>query len=482
MTPSSPGNRHTGLVARSYGVALAVAAVALVASACSTTVPGIPLAAGGVVNHDHQNGDVDPSFIQNTDGGEIDKLAATIIKDIQKYWTETFPATFDGQQWQDLKGGYYSVDTASKAAPTPPCVNQASDIEGNAFYCPTADSMAWDRAALLPALKDKFGEASIMLVLSHEMGHAVQRRAGITTSAERQNPDKYPTILLESQADCYAGTFVKWVTDGRADRLQVDRDALDPALEALISFRDPVGTSQGAQGAHGDAFDRVSAFQDGFEKGPKFCSEMSVDNRQFTARAFTRQDDFDKGGNSTMDEVLKDIPDDIAGFLKTGLGKLDVGKEYTAPKLSQVSSAPNCGQGDQGPAAFCQDKQEIDVNPRGELATLHKKIGDWATGTIISSRYGLSVLAALNKSLSGADAQKAALCVAGAYSGDLLNRKSDVPTFTLSPGDLDEGVTVLLQNDYAARDVDGNAPQTGFERVADYREGVLGGLKACGLG
>ncbi|WP_243727136.1 neutral zinc metallopeptidase [Actinocrispum wychmicini] len=463
-------------MSRSFGVALAVAAVALVASACTTAVPGMPLAAGGVINHD-QGGDVDPSFINNTDGGEIDKLAATVIKDVEKYWRETFPTTFGGQAWQDLKGGYYSVDTSNQGAPAPPCVNQAADIEGNAFYCPTADSMAWDRVALLPVLKDHFGEAAVMLVLAHEMGHAVQRRAGITPSAERQNPQKYPTILLESQADCYAGTFVKWVTDGKADRLLVDREALDPALEAMVAFRDPVGTAKNAQGAHGDAFDRVSAFQDGFDKGSKFCSTMSVDNRQFTARAFGSDQDEATGGNSTMDEVLKDIPGDIGTFLKT-----KVGARYTPPKFTQVDSAPTCGKGDQGPAAFCVDAREIDVAPRGELAKLHQKIGDWATGTIVASRYGLSVLAAMNKPLTGPDAQKAALCVAGAYSGELLNRKSDQPTFTLSPGDLDEGVKVLLQNDYAARDADGNAPQTGFERVSEYRNGVVGGLKACALG
>jgi len=67
-----------------------------------------------------------------------------------------------------------------------------------------------------------------MLVLAHEMGHAVQRRAGVTPAVERANPSKYPTILLEAQADCYAGTFVKWVTQGKAEPPAGDRQRARP--------------------------------------------------------------------------------------------------------------------------------------------------------------------------------------------------------------------------------------------------------------
>jgi predicted metalloprotease len=465
-------------VSRSHRVAILIAAVAVVSSACTSKVIGVPLAAGGVINHD-QTSDVDPSFIQNTDGGEIDKLAAAVIKDVEKYWKETFPATFDGKQWEDLRGGYYSVDTSNPQSPAPPCTDQASDVEGNAFYCPTADAMAWDRASLLPVLKERFGEASVMLVLAHEMGHAVQRRAGITPSAERADPAKYPTILLEAQADCYAGTFVKWVRQGKADRLQVSDDALDPALEAMVAFRDPVGTAKTAQGAHGDAFDRVSAFQDGFDKGAKLCADMSTTNREFTARGFQTQQDADTGGNLALGETVTDVQKDINTYLQTQVSK--AGSQWTPPKTQSVTSTPDCTKGDQGPVAFCPDKTEIDLQPTGQLAEIHKQIGDWSTGTILASRYGLAVLSTLKKPLSGADAQRSALCVAGAYSGDLLSRKAGQSDFSLSPGDLDEAVQVLLRYDYAARDVDGKAPTTGFERVSDFRTGAVGGFTACKL-
>lgn len=475
--PLVTGNRHTCGVTRSFGVASAALALALVLSACTATVEGVALGTGRVVNPDQQS-DVDPTFINNSDGGEIDKLAGTVVKDVEKFWQEAFPKTFDNKPWQSLRGGYYSVDTSDKAAPAPPCTDQASDVEGNAFYCPSADIIAWDRVALLPVLKNRFGEASVMLVLAHEMGHAVQRRAGITQSAQRSDPQRFPTILLESQADCYAGAFVRWVSDGKADRLRLDRDSIDPALEAMVLFRDPVGTEQTAQGAHGDAFDRVSAFQDGFEKGTQLCSEISVDNRTFTQRGFLDEKDEATGGNLPFDNTVELLETDINAFMQSELTKL--GKQWTKPKLDRVNSTPRCSRGDQGPVAYCPDDRTIDMQTRGRLAELHSEIGDWATGTIVSSRYAMLMLATLDKPLTGPEAQRSALCVSGAYSKSLLNRVGN-NVFALSPGDLDEAVQVLLGFDYPARDLEGDAPATGFERVAAFRVGAVDGLKSCNL-
>jgi predicted metalloprotease len=475
--PQVRPNRHTCGVSRSFGVASATVALALVLSACTTTVAGVPLASGRVIDSG-KSAEVDPSFINNTDGGEIDKLAGTVVKDVEKYWEETFPKTFGNKPFQPLRGGYYSVDTSKAKAPAPPCTDQASDVEGNAFYCPSADIIAWDRVSLLPVLKNKFGEASVMLVLAHEMGHAVQRRAGLTQQAERADPQRYPTILLEAQADCYAGSFVRWVSDGNGERLRLDRDSLDPALEAMVLFRDPVGTSQTAEGAHGDAFDRVSAFQDGFEKGAKLCSEITVDNRTFTQRGFLNEDDAASGGNLQLTEAMAGIKREADKFLQGELTK--VGKQWPGTKVDEVTSTPRCSEGDQGPAAYCPDQRDIDVQTKGKLSELHTKIGDWSTGTILGSRYGLAVLATLGKPLTGPEAQRSALCVSGAYSGFLLAGKSG--DFRLSPGDLDEAVQVLLGYDFAARDVEGNAPATGFERVAAFRVGTVGGFEACKLG
>jgi predicted metalloprotease len=456
-----------------------VLVVAAVAAACMSTVSGSPVQGGSVVTKtDPGSPGVDSSFVKNSDGGEIDRLAATVVTDLLTYWGEAFPATF-GKEWTELAGGFYSVDTADTESPAPPCVRQSSDVEGNAFYCPTEDVIAWDRAALLPVLRDRFGEAAVLLVLAHEMGHAVQRRAGLTVAEQRRNPDKFPTILIEAQADCYAGAFVRWVSDGKAKHLQSGRDRLDSALESLITFRDPIGTEQTDRGAHGDAFDRVSAFQDGFEQGLTLCAQMSVDNRTFTLRGFLNAADAERGGNLPFDDLLRSMVDDLNTYFATVVGER--GQQWTNPTLRPTDDSPKCTQGDQGPIAFCPrggETVDISVATKGTLPELHIDIGDYATGTILASRFGMAALARLGKPLDGADAQRQVLCLAGSYTGTLISRETG---FALSPGDLDEAIQVLLRYDYAGRDGAGQAIPTGFDRVSAFRTGTLQGAQACKL-
>ncbi|MBB5955350.1 putative metalloprotease [Saccharothrix tamanrassetensis] len=446
-------------------------AVALVASGCTQLVDGRPVA-GKVVTKEG----TDPGFIKGTDGGGIDRLAATAITDVDKFWEDAFPDTF-GEKWRPLEGGFYSVDTSDPSAKPPPCTEKASDVEGNAFYCPSADAIAWDRAALLPVLKDKFGDAAVVIVLAHEMGHAVQRRMGITPEAERREPQKYPTILTEAMADCFAGSFVKWVNDGRSEHLDIGTDTLDSALGALIKFRDPVGTSPDDQSAHGNAFDRVSAFQDGYQQGTKFCGAMTVENRPFTQQAFTSMDDRDRGGNLPFDEMLTAITDDLNKYYAALVATK--GKTWTPPKATPTQDEPKCS-GDQGPVAFCPEDKSVEIEVAQDLPELHAEIGDYATGVLLASRYGLAALSTVGKSVEGPDAATNALCLAGAYTREVFTRQQG---FGLSPGDLDEAVQVLLGYDYAARDAAGkSALDPGFQRVDVFRSGVFEGVKACGLG
>ena len=446
--------------------------IAVVAAGCTSTVTGSPVPGGTVTNG--QQGGVDPSFVHNTDGGEIDRLAATVVTDVLSYWKGTFTETF-GKEWKDLSGGFYSVDTADKNTEPPPCARNAMDVEGNAFYCPSDDVIAWDRSALLPVLRDRFGEAAVMLVLAHEMGHAVQRRAGLTVTEQRRNPDKYPTILIEAQADCYAGTFVRWVADGKAEHLKISKDKLDTALESLVTFRDPIGTEQTDKGAHGDAFDRVSAFQDGYDQGVKLCAGMSVDNRTFTLRGFIDARDQANNGNLPFNQLFNSITDDLNTYFAGVVSER--GKQWAKPALKPINDNPRCGDGDQGPIAFCK-ADEIDVAQQGTLPDLHNDIGDYATGTILASRFGMAALSILGKPLTGDAAQHQVLCLAGAYTGTLITRETG---FALSPGDLDEAVQVLLRFDFAGRDEAGKAITTGFERVSVFRVGTLQGVKACNL-
>ncbi|PSL58381.1 putative neutral zinc metallopeptidase [Saccharothrix carnea] len=447
-----------------------LAAVLLTVGACAQVIPGKPVAGETVTK-----GKVDPGFIRGTDGGPIDQLAATAITDVDTFWQEAFPDTFD-KPWEPIEGGIYSVDTSDASAKPPPCTEKASDVEGNAFYCPSADAIAWDRAALLPVLKDRFGDAAVVIVLAHEMGHAVQNRMGITPEAERREPRRFPTILTEAMADCFAGAFIKWVNDGKSEHLDIGTDTLDSALGALVTFRDPVGTSASDRSAHGNAFDRVSAFQDGYQQGTGFCAEMSIENRVFTQQAFTSADDRDRGGNLPFDEMLENVTPDLNLYYKTLVEQS--GKTWTEPKATPTEEEPDCS-GDQGPVAYCPAEKSVEIEVEADLPELHAEIGDYATGVLLASRYAMAAMAAVDVDLEGEEAAAGALCLAGAYTREVFTRQKG---FGLSPGDLDEAVQVLLAYDYAARDATGSAAlEPGFKRVEVFRGGVFEGTKACGL-
>ena len=87
--------------------------------------------------------------------------------------------------------------------------------EPNAFFCPKADLMAWDRGVLVPTGDKFFGQTSIAALIAHEYGHAVQNMADLVDRST-------PTIVREQQADCFAGNYIRWVAEGKISPIQPD--------------------------------------------------------------------------------------------------------------------------------------------------------------------------------------------------------------------------------------------------------------------
>ncbi|WP_373696313.1 neutral zinc metallopeptidase [Actinomycetospora flava] len=452
---------------RALVVTCAVLAV-LVTTACAFPVDGRAIAGPEV------SAGVDPSFIGGTNGGEEDRLAAATLRDLEGYWGRELPQVSGGQPFRPL-AGYFSVDPRNRAgAANVPCLQNPQEVQGTAFYCPSADIIAWDRGELLPQLRRDFGDSAVVVVLSHEFGHAIQGRLDRTGALRGA-----PTILLEAQADCYAGVFLRQVRDGGLPDLRTGATGIDGAMGALIGFRDPVGTSPRNAQAHGNAFDRVSSFQDGFDGTPAVCGAIGRD-RVFTQQSFRSQADESSGGNLGLSPLIEAMVPDLdrwfGGEVRQRGGQwAPLGTERgpaqcpdaDGPVQGQVAW---CGPGDGTPAA-------VHIDTGGTLAADHARIGDYATGTLLASRFGTAALAALNRPTTGAEGGRAALCLAGAYSAAVGTGNSG---FALSPGDLDESVTLLLREDDASRGTDGVAAAgTGYERIRVFRAGVTGGTDAC---
>jgi hypothetical protein len=90
-------------------------------------------------------------------------------------------------------------------------------------------------------------------VLDHETGHAVQARADVDA----------PSVVRELQADCFAGSWTHFAETSGPAAVELT----DGALATILTLRDQPGRSAAAQQAHGLGFDRVNAFQTGYEQG-----------------------------------------------------------------------------------------------------------------------------------------------------------------------------------------------------------------------
>jgi predicted metalloprotease len=439
--------------------------VALLVGGCAAPVDGQAFASSAVT------AGIDPGFVRGNDGGEDDRLAAAVLHDLETWWGGEFPQLAGGARFTPLKG-YFSVDS-SRDGPGPPCTQSASEVEGNAFYCPRADIIAYDRASLLPVLRQKFGDSAVAVVIAHEFGHAVQQRLEESSRTAASLGSGAPTILSEGQADCYAGTFLRAVHDGGTPDLRTGEKGIDAAMSALITFRDPVGTDAADDRAHGNAFDRVTSFQTGYDGGPPACAGMTLQNRSFTQQSFATVSDAQSGGNLPLPDLLRAMGTDLDRYFG-GLVR-QRGGTWTAPTIREGGAG--CGRDAVDLCAGTGSAPPtLAVDDRG-LARIHDGVGDYASGTVIASRYALAAMAALGRPTTGAQAGTTALCLAGAYTGDVGNPGSE---FSLSPGDLDEAVGLLERDDSAARSTDGATAAGGaYARIEDFRGGVTAGAQRC---
>jgi hypothetical protein len=106
---------------------------------------------------------------------------------------------------------------------------------------------------------------------------------------------------------------------------------------------------------------------------------------------------------------------------------------------------------------------------------------DFAPGTLFAIGWGMAVRHQLFKrTLDDKAALIAAVCYAGAYAKD-VNLASDpgaTKDLLLSPSDLDEAVSTLLNTDLMKGSYDERG-STGLDRIQAFVKGYKGGLSSC---
>lgn len=135
-------------------------------------------------------------------------------------------------------GGLYASDDL------PFCGDEQLSPE-NAFYCPVDHTLWWD-ARLMREFYSA-GDANVYLIVGHEWGHAIQAQSDRVWNGE------------ELQADCLAAAALFGASED--DLRYWDATDTREVANALTELADDTRWTDSSD--HGDALDRIDAFNDG---------------------------------------------------------------------------------------------------------------------------------------------------------------------------------------------------------------------------
>jgi predicted metalloprotease len=325
------------------------------------------------------------------------------------------------------------------------------------------------------------------VVLAHEFGHAIQFRTGDLDQG-------YPTISTEQQADCFAGAWVAWASSGQSPTIQLTDADIRGGLIAMVTVRDPVGTTQDVEGAHGSAFDRVGAFQVGFTQGAQRCSEILDDPLPLMPNEFLSLDDFENDGDlpygfDPATDIIPLVVDALNLYWTFDAG--GAGVVFPELTLVPVSSTDEIACDDlSGPveqtAVVCPSTGEVFVDEPFAEQLYNDPIegrADFAVGYLIATGWAEAAQILLDSPLTGEPRALANDCLVGAWSADMLPgrplrpEEGDARAGQASAGALDEAVLAAITiGDPGFRD---DRIGSAFEKIDSFREGVLGGIPAC---
>jgi predicted metalloprotease len=440
-----------------------VAAAVLLLAACSGPKPEV----SGAKQDTASPPDTSNITIEGDPSAPVNKIAIQAIADLEQYWGEQYPKLYN-EDYEPVSGGYFAVYPSGSDAP--PCANAASDVAMNAFYCSTEDVVAWDAEGLLPSLQERFGDFAIPVVMAHEWGHAVQARSNFTAR----------TVTSELQADCFAGAWSKHAQDDGV--FDVSAADLDLALAGVLDLKDTPGTSKLDPDAHGSGFDRVSAFQDGYDNGLEKCKNYRDDDPMVLELPFSTEEDAAREGNMPYDSIVNSVPYDIEDYWTQVYPELSNGQEW--PPLRSIEpfhpdEPPVCGG---SPAEgyvlfYCVPDDYVGWDNVMGMPRVYEQGGDYAVASLLATQWGLAALTRLGDESDEKTSTLRGDCLAGGYTASvILYNRPETSTFQISPGDLDEAITALL---VFRGDGDVERQGAGWARVKAFREGVINGAQAC---
>jgi uncharacterized protein len=251
----------------------ALCALLLVSTIASPTLaaPAVPTAAGnGAGSNVHFQDDVtgeEAASDQWVDDGSGDQALADdqfsafempgltsnnltdlVLGDIDAFWSTEL-----GTQGLD----YYAAAITPVTDVVQSGCGQFGAYDNPAAFCPIDDTV-YVSVPLAQQIQGDVGDFAWITVLAHEWGHHVQLVLGIQQDL---------SINRELQADCFAGTYAQ---RARQQGFLQEGDVSEAVLITMLSA-DPIDMAETADGAHGSADYRVTAFMQGYLNGASAC-------------------------------------------------------------------------------------------------------------------------------------------------------------------------------------------------------------------
>jgi hypothetical protein len=190
--------------------------------------------------------------------------------------------------WNRLFGGKYPAPTMVMFNQMTPSACGTGQAAMGPFYCPLDQKVYLD-LSFFQELDQKFGapgDFAQAYVIAHEVGHHVQNLIGTAEQVQKRQQgarskaeaNQY-SVMLELQADCYAGV---WARDA-APRLNITQQDIDEGLRAATAIGDDT-LQRATQGSvvpdaftHGSSEQRARWLKVGMDSGdPNACDTFNA--------------------------------------------------------------------------------------------------------------------------------------------------------------------------------------------------------------
>jgi predicted metalloprotease len=323
------------------------------------------------------------------------------------------------------------------------------------------------------------------------MGHAIQARHGILDG-------QFITFVTEQQADCFAGAYTQHVQQGGSKQFTVELSDLDNAIGGFLLIRDPVGTDTvNDVSAHGSAFQRINAFEDGLQGGPETCKNYEQENFNFVPEVFD-PGDIEHTVDLPFPKVEPLVIANLEGFWTAAFSGLHESWQRAKINAFDPADGVTCdgstkkGDDAKGLVFYCPADDSLNWDEKFLMPAVYE-LGDLAEAVVIANEYSTRAQHLAGLPTGTLDARLQADCFTGVWvattkTSEINNTLPPEDVVTLSPGDLDEAVSAFLEFGKETASESGNSTAgTAFQHLDAFRtgfftafnDGAVSGLNKC---